>query len=82
MSAKHLASTLGISIEDARRYVATGLSQQNIEACARFAAQGVFTLDEVIEMAARRREQHREETQPSHAGTVRRSRRVSALGST
>jgi hypothetical protein len=81
MTAKYLASTLGISIDDARRYIATGLSQYNIEACAKFAAQGVFTLDEVVDMAVRRREQHREETQPIHTGTVKRSRRATVLGS-
>jgi GAF domain-containing protein len=80
MSANELASKLGIAIDNARRYLETGLSSDNIEACARFAVQSTLTLDEVVDMAAKMRERDQEKQVGMHVGTIRRSRRLTSLG--
>lgn len=80
MSATELASKLGITIDNARRYLETGLSQDNIEACAKFAVQSTLTLDEVVDMAVKMRKLDQDEPTIKHAGTIRRSRRLTSLG--
>lgn len=80
MSATELASKLGITIDNAQRYLETGLSQDNIEACAKLAVQSTLTLNEVVDMAAKTRERNQEKQAASHLGTIRRSRRLTSLG--
>lgn len=54
-SAFILAAAIGIRIADARRYLETGLSIDDIESCAKVAARGAATLDEVVGMLVRAR---------------------------
>ena len=54
-SAFVLAAALGIRITNARRYLETGLSADDVKACAKAAAKGMATLDEVVDMLVRAR---------------------------
>lgn len=54
-SAFILATALGIRIADARRYLEAGLSADDIESCAKVAARGSATLDDIVDMLVRAR---------------------------
>lgn len=50
-----LAAALGIRVADARRYLESGLSADDIEACAKVALRGAATLDQLVDMLVRAR---------------------------
>lgn len=54
-SAFVLAAALGIRIADARRYLETGLSADDVEACAKVAAKGAAALDDIVDILVRAR---------------------------